>query len=80
MLTVVVDDGLRFDPLTIQAERIRKNQQYKGVRVSLMAYLGNARIVLNVYIGYGDAVTPEPSKQNVPCLLDFDAPNLFVYP
>ena len=76
----VEDDGLVFDATTVQAERIKEEQEYEGVRVHLEARLGSARINLQIDIGFGDAVTPKPIKRNIPCLLDFAAPCLCVYP
>jgi len=78
--TEVVDDGLTFDASTVQAERIKEDREYEGVRVHLEGHLGTARIRLQVDIGFGDTITPKPSKRDIPCVLDFDAPRLSVYP
>ncbi|MGH7972941.1 MAG: nucleotidyl transferase AbiEii/AbiGii toxin family protein, partial [Limisphaerales bacterium] len=42
----VQDDGLEFLPDTVAAEPIRENDIYQGVRVTLEARLGKARIPL----------------------------------
>ncbi|NQU22657.1 MAG: nucleotidyl transferase AbiEii/AbiGii toxin family protein [Candidatus Nealsonbacteria bacterium] len=76
----VAADGLSFDGSTVHAERIKEDQQYEGVRVTLLAHLGKARIRLQIDIGFGDAIIPKPRKQAVPCILDFEAPRLAVYP
>ena len=78
--TKVADDGLVFDSSTVQAERIKEDQEYEGIRVHLKAHLGTARIPLQIGVGFGDAITPKPSKRDVPCILNFDAPRLSVYP
>lgn len=78
--TEVINDGLTFDDSTVQAERIKEDQEYEGIRIHLEARLGTARIRLQIDIGFGDAITPEPKKMDVPCILDFDAPRLSVYP
>ncbi len=78
--TVVADDGMIFDPSTIDSQEIREEQEYDGVRVFLTAYLGTARIPMQIDIGFGDAVTPEAEVKPYPTLLDMDAPNLRMYP
>ncbi|MBK5186635.1 MAG: nucleotidyl transferase AbiEii/AbiGii toxin family protein [Gemmatimonadaceae bacterium] len=49
-------------------------------RFGLMATLGNARIPLQVEIGFGDAVTPGVETVAFPTLLDFPAPTIRVHP
>lgn len=76
----VEDDGLIFLPDTVTAEAIRENDNYQGVRVNIEARLGNARIPLQVDIGFGDAVTPKAGKIVFPTLLEFPAPKVAAYP
>jgi hypothetical protein len=76
----VEDDGLTFDPDSVTAGRIREDQEYEGVRVECRAHLGQARINLQVDVGFGDAVSPRPSEITYPVLLDFPAPVLRAYP
>jgi len=45
----------------------------------LFAYLENARISVQIDIGFGDAVSPEPLKINFPTILDLAAPVLNAY-
>lgn len=40
------DDGLTFLPESVHVEAIREDQEYGGMRVKLMAMLGNIRIPL----------------------------------
>jgi predicted nucleotidyltransferase component of viral defense system len=72
----VEDDGLRYDPDTIKVEPIREEQEYHGQRVMLTAFLGKARIPIQVDIGFGDVVTPEPKIITYPTLLNFPAPRV----
>ena len=55
----VVEDGLTFDPDSVEAEDTARTRLYQGVRVRLLARLGMARIPLQVDIGFGDALTPK---------------------
>lgn len=81
MCNATVDaDGLTFSPSSVTAARMRGRQEYGGVRVKLTAMLGNARIPLQVDVGFGDAVTPEPRMTTFPPLLSFPAPRVRAYP
>lgn len=80
LTTKVEDDGLVFDPDSVVAAEIREEQAYGGIRVKLLAMLGSARIPMQIDVGFGDAVTPAPTKHAFPTLLDMDAPVLRMYP
>jgi hypothetical protein len=60
---------------------IRKDALCGGVRVDVPATLDNARIALQVDVGFGDAVTPAPPTMAYPGLLsDVPTAPLRVYP
>ena len=81
LCAIEVQDGITFDQSSIRAEEIRKEANYLGMRVTLVAYLDGARSVVQVDVGYGDAVTPAPDEANYPVLLaEFPSPRLRVYP
>jgi hypothetical protein len=75
----VDDDGLRFDPRHITGEEIRLAANYNGVRVRCAARLGNARVTLQIDVGFGDVITPGAQQIEYPTLLDFEAPRLLGY-
>lgn len=75
----VADDGLLFDAQSIQIKEIREDQAYGGQRVTLMAKLGNARLPLQIDVGFGDIVSPGPVETEYPTLLAFPAPRLHIY-
>ena len=78
---IVVGDGIAFDATSVKGAAIRKDAGYGGVRIDLQATLDGARIVLQVDIGFGDAVTPAPESVRYPVLLeDLPAPQLRSYP
>ena len=78
---VAVDDGLVFDAASVKGAVIRKEAGYGGVRIDLQATLASARLALQVDIGFGDAVWPEPEPIAYPVLLaDLPAPQLRAYP
>lgn len=78
--SVVVDDGIVFDPGTIRGEVIRAAQEEAGVRIRLEARLDRARIPMQVDVGFGDAVTPAESSIRYPTVLDQPAPVVLAYP
>jgi len=83
LTTVEADpgDGLTFLHETVHAAPIRLEQRYDGVRVHLLALLGNARIPLQVDIGFGDVVTPSSVEIAFPTMLgDQPEPRVRVYP
>ncbi len=74
------DDGVKFKVDTVSAVPIREEQAYDGIRVTLVGVLHQARIPLQIDIGFGDAVTPEPERIEFPTLLDDPPPQLLAYP
>ena len=75
----VIADGMSFDAESVTAARITEGAEYEGVRARVRGSLGNARISLQVDIGFGDVIVPGPSKTVYPALLDFPAPELNGY-
>jgi Nucleotidyl transferase AbiEii toxin, Type IV TA system len=76
-----MDDGITFDPQSVRADSIRDDNRYGGLRVRLTGRIDNVRCALQIDVGFGDAVTPEPQTVVFPVLLnDLPAPSLKVYP
>ena len=75
----VAADGLIFDPSTVRAERIAADAEYEGLRVRFEGRLDTARIHMQVDIGFGDAVFPEPVLAELPTVLGDQAPHLLCY-
>lgn len=79
--TVEVEpDGVAFDPGSITVSQIRDQDAYGGLRLVLLGALGTARLRVQVDVGIGDAVTPEPQSIEYPSLLDFPPPIIRGYP
>ncbi|MBI5868628.1 MAG: nucleotidyl transferase AbiEii/AbiGii toxin family protein [candidate division Zixibacteria bacterium] len=76
----VPDDGLVFDKESIQIEEIREGNAYSGLRAKFVSLLGNARITVQVDVGFGDAIGGESEMIDYPGLLDFPAARLRAYP
>jgi len=81
IVVIDLDDGITFEPASVRADTIREDNRYGGMRVRLNGRIGNVRCALQVDVGFGDAVTPEPQTVVFPVLLvDLSAPTLRVYP
>jgi len=72
-------DGLIFDPDSIRAERITEDADYEGIRVRFTGSLDNARVHMQIDVGFGDIVHPEPVESELPTILDSPAPRLLCY-
>jgi hypothetical protein len=75
----VEPDGLTFGSDDMVIEPIRDEAEYHGLRAKFSARLGNIRIPLQVDIGIGDSVWPEPEYVLYPTLLDMPAPRIRAY-
>jgi hypothetical protein len=76
----VEPDGLVFDVGSVVGEAIKEDADYSGVRVTFLGTLQNARVSMQIDIGFGDVVTPGETMITYPVLLDFAAPRLLGYP
>ena len=72
-------DGLAFDSDSIQAERITEDADYEGIRIRFPGALNSARINMQIDIGFGDIVYPEPEELDFPTMLNYPAPRLLCY-
>lgn len=78
--TVTIEnDGLVFDAAKVVASPIRGDSVYDGVRVVLPVHLGVMPIRLQIDVGFGDTVVPEPRQAEFPALLDEHGPIIATY-
>ncbi len=76
----VPDDGVVFDVAGVGATPIRDEAEYPGVRVRTVATIAGARLPIQIDVGFGDVITPEPIEIEYPALLEAPAPILRAYP
>jgi len=76
---IPVDDAVSFDPDTIETEIIRGEADYPGVRTKLVGYLDRSRSTLQLDIGFGDVIIPEPEAMIYPSLLAMDETHMLCY-
>jgi predicted nucleotidyltransferase component of viral defense system len=74
------EDGIAFDSASVEGTKIKEDDEYDGVRIKLQADLADARIPMQIDIGFGDAVYPEPELASFPVLLPMEAPLIRAYP
>ena len=75
------DDGLVFDVDGLEVHAIREDNAYGGIRAVMQARLAEARIYVQIDVGFGDAITPAPTDLEFPTLLaDMPSPNVLAYP
>ena len=74
------EDGMRYAPDSIKIAPIREETEYGGMRITLNAYLGTARIPMQFDIGVGDVITPGPELSIFPVLLSLPKPHIKIYP
>lgn len=80
MLALEVEpDGMVFDVASLQTEPITKDADYQGIRVRCLGYLDKARVNIQLDLGFGDVVFPQPETAALPTLLDYPAPQLLCY-
>lgn len=73
-------DGIGFDPDSLAATVIKEDADYEGVRVTFRAELKGAKIHMQIDMGFGDVVAPEPQLISYPTILNHTAPKLRGYP
>ena len=76
----VEPDGVTFDVSQLRIEEMQAQDEYKGVRLSFLARIGNVRIPMKVDVGFGDVITPAPIDLDYPAMLDLPAANVRAYP
>lgn len=73
-------DGMKFDAATVSGRRIKEDADYEGVRIKFVGLLGRAKIPMQIDVGFGDKIYPDPSVIRYPTILDMKEPNLKGYP
>lgn len=79
ILKIEAEDAVRFDLGSLTVERIKENDDYEGVRITLDGYLENSRKKIQLDIGFGDALVAGPVEMVYPAMLDMETPILKAY-
>jgi len=78
-LQEIEPEGLVFEPDSVGGERIVEDADYGGVRVRFRGTLGTARVTMQLDIGFGDVVVPNPEMADYPTILNLPIPRLRGY-
>lgn len=76
----VEPDGVVFDLDSVVGQEILSQAVHVGVRLLFSADLGGMVLRMQVDVGFGDAVVPEPRWIDYPQLLDLGRPRVLGYP
>ncbi len=79
-LEAIVREACNFDAASVTGERIKEDADYEGIRIRFTGLLENARIPMQIDIGFGDAVYPAAREISYPTILNCPAPSLRMYP
>jgi hypothetical protein len=80
ILSVEIEpDGLIFFTKQIKVETIAEEAEYQGVRIWFPAKIDTMSLNMQIDIGFGDVVYPEPEKTEIPSMLEFPSPRLLCY-
>lgn len=74
------EDGVVFDVDSVASAPIREGLEYGGVRITMRGCLDQAKLAIQIDIGFGDVVDPEPVEIDIPTMLPIIAPRLRTYP
>jgi predicted nucleotidyltransferase component of viral defense system len=70
IIAINTNDVVVFDIESLTAIEINEQNQYTGVRVKVMAQLGSIKQNIQIDIGFGDVITPEPLTLHYPILFE----------
>ena len=73
-------DGLVFDADGMQAQRIKEDADYEGVRLSFSATLGTAKVRMQIDVAFGDVIHPGKITETLISLLGQPTAPLACYP
>ena len=73
------NDGIVFDPDSVFVEEINRETEHRGIRIKLSGYLGKAKEILWLDIGFYDVVVPEIITADYPVFLEMDCPRIKMY-
>jgi hypothetical protein len=73
------EDAVKFFSETVTCERIQEQNEYNGILVRFDGELAKARVRMQMDIGFGDVVYPEPGLLEYPTLLKMTCPVILGY-
>jgi predicted nucleotidyltransferase component of viral defense system len=74
-----INDGLVYDFNDLKIEVMAEHSDYPGLRFKFIAYLGKAKMPMQIDVGFGDAIIPAAIEMTFPTLLDMEPPFVRAY-
>ena len=79
ILSIEPNDSLKFNCDSIEFSDITEGAEYHGKRMKVQCFLGNMKTNLQVDIGFGDEIVPEPVEIDYPEILEKEGFKISVY-
>jgi hypothetical protein len=76
---IPLTDGLAYDFSQMAQETLSPESDYPGLRLKFQCRMGKAVVPMQIDIGFGDWVVPNPTEVIFPTLLDMEAPVVLGY-
>ena len=77
--SIHADDGLFYDPKSVQSAVIKEGADDEGVRVKLDVTMGSIKRKIQLDIAFGDTLVYGPVEMEFPVLLDSPPPRVLCY-
>ena len=77
--SMAFDDGLLYEFNYMSIEAMAQDTEYPGIRLKFDAWLGKAKIPMQIDFGFGDIMIPEAREMTFPTLLDMEPPVVKAY-
>ena len=74
-----INDGLVFDFSKISYEIMSPDSEYPGLQYKFFGHLGQAQIPMQIDIGFGDHMVPDPQEVEFPTILEMEPPKILSY-
>lgn len=76
---ISLEDGMLFLPDTVRGSVIQTEAEYEGIRIEFEGDLNKAIVSMQIDVGFGDVISPDPQILSYPTILEHSAPQLQGY-
>lgn len=76
---ISLDDGILFFPDTVKGSVIQTEAEYEGIRIEFEGDLNKAIVSMQIDVGFGDVISPDPQILSYPTILEHPEPKLQGY-
>lgn len=78
-VNVDVEDGLTFDPDTLELIPTQTGGAYQGFEIHITARMGGSNLRTKIDLGFGDRLAEPPLTTELPAILDLPRPRMRIY-